>query len=131
MIKESLNKILSLRLGIRLLCEHHIALNKQSSLNKMVLPDTDDLDDLNETQPPPVDQFESKYVQTNGSGSGGDSARANSNGHANNWIGIINKKFSPKQLVVNSGKLATRICLEKYGVAPRLFNTSKPFSRLI
>lgn len=134
LIKKSLNKILSARLGIRLLCEHHIALNKQSNLNKMLLPDADDIDDLNETQPP-VDHFESKYVQTT-NGSGGDSSspsasssssssssinRSNQSSNLNNinWIGIINKKFSPKQLIENSGKLATRICLEKYGVAPR------------
>lgn len=121
-IKTSLNKILSMRLGIRLLCEHHIALNKQSNLNKMLLPDTDDVDDQNE---PHVDQFESKYLTTNGgaggpgggSGSGGDSAGRSSS--KPNWIGIINKRFSPKKLVENSGKLATRICLDKYGVAPR------------
>ena len=37
-----------------------------------------------------------------------------------NWVGIINKKFTPKKLIENSGKLVTSICRNKYGMAPKL-----------
>jgi hypothetical protein len=121
LIRTSLNKILWTRLGIRLLCEHHIALNRQSDLNKQVLPKNDDDEDDHREEN--VDQYVSKYVSTTngGSGSGGDSTRSNKNN--TNWIGIFNKRFSPKQLVENSGKLATRICMDKYGIAPRFLSS--------
>lgn len=115
-IKNNLNKILSARLGIRLLCEHHIALNKQSNLNTVLLPPDEQAEDLAMSNN--VDNFESKYVQTNGSG--GDKANNNHDKRNVNWVGIINKKFSPKNLVEASGKLATRLCVDKYGVAPRI-----------
>lgn len=120
-IRNSLNKILSVRLGIRLLCEHHIALNKQSDLKSILFPsnDGDDLDENGADHQQQVDHFVSKYVPTNNGngGSSGDSTNMNPNNRC--WVGIINKKFSPKELVEKSGKLATRICKDKYGVAPK------------
>ena len=77
-IKTNLNRTLTARLGIRLLCEHHMLLSKQSNQNE-----------------PEAERDE-------------------------NWVGIINKKFFPKKIIENSGRLVARICTEKYGVAPKL-----------
>lgn len=92
----------------------------------MLLPDNDQYDNEQSSMPPNVDNYESKYVQTtNGDSNGSGGGRvASTNGSNNNWVGIINKKFSPKQLVETSGKLATRLCLDKYGVAPRYITLS-------
>lgn len=73
-IRKNLTRILSARLGIRLLCEHFIALNKHSEQR---LTDTE-------------------------------------------YVGIIHKRFSPKKLIEKSGRMVTRICTEKYGMAPKL-----------
>jgi len=75
-IRSNLNRILSSRLGIRLLCEHFIALNKNYEDNQL-----------------------SKETD---------------------YIGIIHKKFSPKKLIDKAGRMVTRICLDKYGVSPKL-----------
>lgn len=78
-IRSHLTRILSTRLGIRLLCEHFIALNKHSEVS-----------------------IQSK------------------NKESNDTVGIIHKKFSPKNLIEKTGRMVTRICLEKYGFAPKL-----------
>ena len=36
------------------------------------------------------------------------------------YVGIIHKKFSPKKLIDKAGRMVTRICLDKYGVSPKL-----------
>ena len=92
-IKNNLNRILSARLGIRLLCEHHIALSKQSCLNRQE----------------PVEAGSSN-------GEPGDYMMSNDE----NYVGIINKKFSPRKLIEKSGRMVSRICMDKYGVAPKL-----------
>lgn len=106
-IKYHLNRILSARLGVRLLCEHHIALNKQSyqnnSLNDQTTSNQSEVKNKS-------DVFSSDEVLSQGSGSISDE----------NCVGIIHKKFSPKRLIETSGRLVTRICMDKYSVAPKL-----------
>ena len=111
-IKANLNKILSARLGIRLLCEHHIALNKQSNLNKILLSDHD-LDDYDGSEHPESpsetnhqkDYFNSSYLSSNSGDANNNrkssEASSNKDGHL---VGIIHKKFSPKRLVETAGK---------------------------
>lgn len=112
-IKAHLNKILSTRLGLRLLCEHHLALNKQSNLHKSVL--SSDIIDMFETKMSHSDTFYSTYLPSNS----GDSAGGTS-GRDDQWVGIIHQKFSPKKLIDTSAKLVTKLCTEKYGVAPKV-----------
>lgn len=113
-IKNNLNRILSARMGIRLLCEHHIALNKQSSLNKILLSNTIDEDSVgNNTNDNNRDQFNSSYLN-------GDSNGNNNPNHNGNLVGILHKRFSPKSLIETSGRMVTRICLDKYGVSPKI-----------
>lgn len=158
-IKTNLNKILSARLGIRLLCEHHIALNKQSSLNKILLSNRIDDDDVPPPTPPPPpstatmtsdsnsnqahhDNFNSSYLSGgdgtgNGNGNGTGNGNGNGNGNSNlsssnegsnstrsihngNLVGIIHKKFSPKSLIETSGRMVTKLCMDKYGVSPKI-----------
>lgn len=76
-LRKNLTRILSQRLGIRLLCEHFIALNKYS-------------------------EQEGRSVQND------------------NYVGIIHKNFSPKNLIEKAGRMTTKICMDKYGVAPKL-----------
>lgn len=74
-IRKHISRILSSRLGIRLLCEHFLALNKHTQVSD----------------------------------------------HKNSdFVGIIHKKFSPKYLVEKSARMVSRICLDKYGRAPKL-----------
>lgn len=73
-IRSHITRILSVRLGIRLLCEHFTALNRNSNF--------------------PMTKSD--------------------------HVGIIHKKFSPKRLVEKSGRMVSRICLDKYGIAPNL-----------
>ena len=112
-IKNRLNKILSTRLGLRLLCEHHLALNKQSNLHKSVL--SNDIIDMFETKITNNDNFYSTYLPSNS----GDSSN-NISARDEEWIGIINQKFSPKKLIDTSAKLVTKLCMEKYGAAPKI-----------
>jgi hypothetical protein len=131
-IKANLNKILSARLGLRLLCEHHIALNKQSNLNKILLSDFQDMDDYdgNSSESPTDedqlhrDYFNSSYLTNNSrdannrsrtGGGAGDVESRNSN-----LVGIIHRKFSPRHLVETAGRMVTRICQDKYGTSPKL-----------
>lgn len=74
-IRKHISRILSSRLGIRLLCEHFIALNNHSG----------------------------KISVKN-----------------NDFVGIIHKKFSPKNLIEKSTRMVTRICQDKYGKSPKL-----------
>ncbi|CAF0966771.1 unnamed protein product [Brachionus calyciflorus] len=114
-IKTHLNKILSTRLGLRLLCEHHLALNKQSNLNKILL--SNDIFEKVEVKRANNDNFTSTYLSSNS----GDNTNGNlSNVRDDEWVGIIHQKFSPKKLIDNSAKLVTRLCMEKYGVAPKI-----------
>lgn len=109
-IKTHLNKILSTRLGLRLLCEHHLALNKQSNLHKVLLSN----DILEKVDTAQSDNFDSTYLPSN-------SGDANQNNvRDDEWVGIIHQKFSPKKLIDNSAKLVTRLCMDKYGVAPKI-----------
>lgn len=124
-IKENLNKILSARLGIRLLCEHHIALNRQSSLNKILLsPEINDEEDQIGSKSNNYDNFNSSYLSSNSGDNnttiGSSNGISNSNNRDANLVGIIHKKFSPKRLIETSGRLVTRICIDKYGTSPKL-----------
>jgi [3-methyl-2-oxobutanoate dehydrogenase (acetyl-transferring)] kinase len=113
-IKTNLNRILSARLGIRLLSEHHIALNKQSNLNKIFVSE-----DLNDDYAEEAKQTNIDYLQSS-SPSDSSSSSASSAHRDENWVGIIHRKFSPKKLVETSCRLVTRLCVEKYGVAPKV-----------
>ena len=103
-IKTNLNKILSARLGIRLLCEHHMALNKQSNIDPTLTGDDLEYSDVSSNE----------KLST----SGNDDSKKNIK--SEDWVGIINKKFSPKKLVETSSRMVTRICQEKYGQSPKL-----------
>ena len=109
-IKSQLNKILSARLALRLLCEHHIALNKQSNQN--ILSDQV-INSQNDSKKSSSDVFSSEENNNNNNSSGGGLMDEN-------CVGIIHKKFSPKRLIETSGRLVTRICVDKYGIAPKL-----------
>lgn len=112
-IKHRLNKILSTRLGLRLLCEHHLALNKQSNLHKSVL--SNDIIDMFDTKMTNNDNFYSTYLPSNS----GDNSN-NISARDEEWVGIIHQKFSPKKLIDTSARLVTKLCMEKYGVAPKI-----------
>lgn len=112
-IKTHLNKILSARLGLRLLCEHHLALQKQSSLHNVLL--SKEITDQ-DAKVPYNDNFNSTYAS---SGSKDNSSFMGSKRNEE-WVGIIHKKFSPKKLIETSARLVTRLCMDKYGVAPKL-----------
>jgi [3-methyl-2-oxobutanoate dehydrogenase (acetyl-transferring)] kinase len=115
-IKTNLNRILSARLGIRLLSEHHIALNKQSSLSKIFV--SEELNDDYAEAAASLKQNNIDHLQSN---SPSDSPAASSSAHRDeNWLGIIHRRFSPKQLVETSSRLVTRLCLDKYGAAPKV-----------
>lgn len=115
-IKTNLNKILTTRLGIRLLCEHHIALNKQSDL--LLLNEGSDSYNSNDTRSRSNDCFESTYLPSN-LGDNGTSSSVSYN-RDDEWVGIIQKKFSPKKLIENSARLVTRLCMDKYGTSPKI-----------
>jgi hypothetical protein len=112
-IKANLNKILSARLGLRLLCEHHIALNKQSNLNKLLLSDQD-MENYDDNDESPSDHsnhnnnqkdfFNSSYLAANSGDTNGGNKKSSKHKDSN-LIGIIHKKFSPRRLVETSGKL--------------------------
>ena len=106
-IKYHLNRILSARLGVRLLCEHHIALNKQSYQNNSSNEQTSSNQSEIKNK---SDVFSSDEILSQGSGSIVDE----------NCVGVIHKKFSPKRLIETSGRLVTRICMDKYGTSPKL-----------
>jgi [3-methyl-2-oxobutanoate dehydrogenase (acetyl-transferring)] kinase len=115
-IKTNLNRILSARLGIRLLSEHHIALNKQSSLNKIFVSE-----DLNDDFAEELKSKNIDHLQSNSpSDSNSPSSSVNSSHRDENWVGIIHRKFSPKKLIETSSRLVTRLCLDKYGAAPKV-----------
>jgi len=137
-IKTNLNKILSARLGIRLLCEHHMALSKQSyqmfsssstsqNDDSLDMPLTNGNNRLSE-QPSNVensntpsfnqnDNFNSSYLTSS-------AESTNTNSHTNvrdeQVIGIIHKNFSPKRLIETSARTVSRLCAEKYGSSPKL-----------
>lgn len=112
-IKHNLNKILSARMGIRLLCEHHIALNKQSNIDPTQTGE--DEDGCGERSASSSSANERSTSSTNClSESSSRSAKTE------DWVGIIHKKFSPKKLVETSGRMVSRICQDKYGQAPKL-----------
>jgi [3-methyl-2-oxobutanoate dehydrogenase (acetyl-transferring)] kinase len=69
LIKSFLDSMLTSRLGMRLLCEHHLMLHEGSSPNQ---------------------------------------------------VGIITINFSPKVLVEKKAEFTTKMCIEKYGVAPEV-----------
>ena len=94
---------MSARLGVRLLCEHHIALNKQSNQNFTQSDQTTSIQSDNRNS----DVFSSDES-------------LNQPNVDENCVGIIHKKFSPKRLIETSGRLVNRICMEKYGIAPKL-----------
>jgi [3-methyl-2-oxobutanoate dehydrogenase (acetyl-transferring)] kinase len=96
-IKLYLNRILSSRLGLRLLCEHHLALNRQSS-----------------------GATTSNSTNNNGELGSADSTSSSDYNNHENYVGIIHKKFSPKKLIEKSARLVTKLCIDKYGVAPKL-----------
>ena len=80
-IKTNLNRILSARRGIRLLSEHHIALNKQSNLNKIFVSE-----DLNDDYADEIKNRNVDYVQSN---SPSDSPITHSNNRDENWLGML------------------------------------------
>lgn len=116
-IKTYLNKILSARLGIRLLSEHHIALNKQSSLNKIFVNE-----ELNEDIAEEKKNGQIDYMQSNSPSDSQASMSSSTSNNAKdeNWVGIIHRKFSPKKLVENSSRLVSRLCKDKYGATPKV-----------
>lgn len=123
-IKQSMNKILATRLGIRLLSEHHIALNKQSSLNKELfslevseeMAEADDEDESTGRQ----DHFTSSYIEHKGTnGNNGAGVNHKSNKHSD-LVGIVDQKFSPKRLIETSGRMVTKLCMDKYGASPKI-----------
>jgi len=69
LIKSFLDAMLTSRLGMRLLCEHHLMLHDSTSPNQ---------------------------------------------------VGVITINFSPKQLVEKKAEFTTKMCMEKYGVAPEV-----------
>ena len=111
-IKHNLNKILSARMGIRLLCEHHIALNKQSNIDPMQSED----DDAGGDRTAPSSSANEKATSSTNCSSSETSRSAKTE----DWVGIIHKKFSPKKLIETSGRMVSRICQDKYGQAPKL-----------
>jgi hypothetical protein len=116
-IKANLNKILSARLGLRLLCEHHIALNKQSNLNKLLLSDQD-MENYDDNDESPSDHsnhnnnqkdfFNSSYLAANSGDTNNSGNKKTSRQKDSNLIGIIHKKFSPRRLIETSGYLVLR-----------------------
>jgi [3-methyl-2-oxobutanoate dehydrogenase (acetyl-transferring)] kinase len=114
-IRSNLNKILSARLGIRLLCEHHIALNRQS---KIIKPNSDSSneDECSLSHQPHSSSAESDNQQ------GKEESNTNGSGEPNKdeWVGVLHKKFSPKRIVETSTKIVTRLSMEKYNAAPKV-----------
>ena len=131
-IKTHLNRILAARLGIRLLCEHHIALNKQSNLNRLLLandasdeyqPTAAAASDSNDKGEPgsndDIDHLSSAYMAATDL-SAATTAPTVAVQHNPTLVGIMNRKFSPKRLVETSARMVTRLCLDRYGVAPKI-----------
>lgn len=119
-IKNNLNKILSARLGIRLLAEHHIALNKQSNLGKIFVSDELNDDYAEDASGRDHDHHSSNSAGESSSGGGSSNSSSSSYGRDESWHGIIHRKFSPKKLIENSTRLVTRLCKEKYGASPKV-----------
>lgn len=99
-IKTHINRILCARLATRLLCEHHLALHKQYDQQFSVsnAPSIKNYSTLTN------DYNDKPYTPQNNA----------------NWVGIINKKFSPKKAIETSSVIASHLCKNKYGVSPKL-----------
>ena len=105
-ISKYLNRILIARLATRLLCEHHIELHKQAKNHDQKSQDANSSDSAS---------------SDSGSSSSSDSSYDKQMSRpGSDWVGIINKNFSPKKLIENSAKLVTSLCVNKYGVSPKV-----------
>jgi [3-methyl-2-oxobutanoate dehydrogenase (acetyl-transferring)] kinase len=104
-VKNYLNQILTARMATRILCEHHLALHQQakglaaqqSTLNTSSLSSSSDEQDSTSTTEKQAD-----FV------------------NSSNWVGVINKEFSPRKLVEKSSKMVSNLCLNKYGLCPKI-----------
>jgi [3-methyl-2-oxobutanoate dehydrogenase (acetyl-transferring)] kinase len=107
-ISKYLNRILIARLATRLLCEHHIELHKQAKK-------------FEQQQQQSHDSNEALANDPSSSSSGSSNDKLSSlNRTGSDWVGIINKNFSPKKVIENSTKLVTSLCMNKYGTAPKV-----------
>jgi [3-methyl-2-oxobutanoate dehydrogenase (acetyl-transferring)] kinase len=108
-ISKYLNRILIARLATRLLCEHHIELHKQAKKFEQ------------QQQQQSHDSNEALANDPSSSSSGSSNDKLSSlNRTGSDWVGIINKNFSPKKVIENSSKLVTGLCMNKYGTAPKV-----------
>jgi [3-methyl-2-oxobutanoate dehydrogenase (acetyl-transferring)] kinase len=109
-VTKYLNRILIARLATRLLCEHHTSLHKQSKQQQQQINDSQESDKTDAS---------SSSSSSSSSGSSNDKS-SNSNRSGTDWVGIVNKNFSPKKLIETSAKLVTNLCVNKYGVSPKV-----------
>ena len=107
-VTKYLNHILIARLATRLLCEHHIDLHKQATKHD------------HQSQEPANANSSKSDESSSSSSSGSSSDKISSNRSGSDWVGIVNKHFSPKKLVESSVKLVTNLCINKYGSAPKV-----------
>lgn len=87
-----LNKILSDRVGIRLICDHHIKLIQEANT-----PSSD------------------PYYHTHE--------------HAPRFIGIVDTKFNPQELIKTIYAETEQICVEQYGACPKLAPVKRYFCK--
>jgi [3-methyl-2-oxobutanoate dehydrogenase (acetyl-transferring)] kinase len=118
-MKNYLNQILTARMATRILCEHHLALHQQAH-------------DMASTQQQQSSNNSADSTSTSSSSSSSsssdehDSMSVNADqhqvnfGNSTNWVGVINKEFSPRKLVEKSSKMVSNLCRNKYGLCPKI-----------
>jgi [3-methyl-2-oxobutanoate dehydrogenase (acetyl-transferring)] kinase len=106
-VKNYLNQILTARMATRILCEHHLALHQQAQ--GLVAQQT-------------ASNAESSSCSTSSSSDDSTSVadKQDDSVKSINWVGIINKEFSPRKLVEKSSKMVSNLCQSKYGMCPKI-----------